>query len=103
MSAFKGASGNKSVGYDVYDTYNLGEFDQKGSVATKYGTRDEYLNAVHVLQENKIEVITDIFTGTHHISAAPILMNRQKKTAFYVLQVKNGEKTQILRKATSTF
>lgn len=58
--AFKGASGNKSVGYDVYDTYDLGEFDQKGSVATKYGTKDDYLNAVHVLQENKIAVITDI-------------------------------------------
>ena len=27
--AYKGSAGRKSVGYDVYDTYDLGEFDQK--------------------------------------------------------------------------
>ena len=58
--AYKGATGKNSVGYDVYDTYDLGEFDQRGSVSTKYGTRDQYLNAVHVLQEKGIEVYVDI-------------------------------------------
>lgn len=58
--AYKGAGGSSSVGYDVYDMYDLGEFDQKGSVRTKYGTKDEYLQAVHVLQENGIEVLADI-------------------------------------------
>ena len=28
--AYKGAAGAKSVGYDVYDMYDLGEFNQKG-------------------------------------------------------------------------
>ena len=32
--AYKGAAGENSVGYDVYDTYDLGEFDQKGCVKT---------------------------------------------------------------------
>lgn len=58
--AYKGSTGSKSVGYDVYDTYDLGEFDCKGSVATKYGTKDEYLNAVKTLQENGIEVLADV-------------------------------------------
>ena len=58
--AYKGANGNKSVGYDVYDTYDLGEFDQKGSIATKYGTKDEYLKAVKNLQEHGIEVLADV-------------------------------------------
>lgn len=58
--AYKGAEGAKSVGYDVYDTYDLGEFDQKGSVATKYGTKEEYLRAVKCLQEQGIEVLADI-------------------------------------------
>lgn len=58
--SYKGASGKSSVGYDVYDTYDLGEFDQKGSVSTKYGTRQDYLQAVKVLKENNIQVITDI-------------------------------------------
>lgn len=58
--AYKGTSGNKSIGYDVYDTYDLGEFDQKGSVATKYGTKDEYINAVKTLQQNGVEVLADV-------------------------------------------
>lgn len=41
--AYKGSAGINDVGYGVYDTYDLGEFDQKGTVRTKYGTRAEYL------------------------------------------------------------
>lgn len=41
--AHKGAAGSNDVGYGVYDLFDIGEFDQKGSVRTKYGTRDEYL------------------------------------------------------------
>ncbi len=41
--AYKGASGIADVGYGVYDTYDLGEFDQKGSISTKYGDRNSYL------------------------------------------------------------
>lgn len=58
--AYKGAAGKKSVGYDVYDTYDLGEFDQKGTIATKYGTREEYLRAVQSLQAEGIEVLADV-------------------------------------------
>ena len=36
--AYKGQAGKDDVGYGVYDTYDLGEFDQKGSVPTKYGS-----------------------------------------------------------------
>ena len=48
------------MGYGVYDTYDLGEFDQKGTVPTKYGTKDEYLAAVRALQEAGLEVLADI-------------------------------------------
>ena len=58
--AYKGAAGNKSVGYDVYDTYDLGEFEQKGSIATKYGTKKEYTDAVKALQKQGIEVLADV-------------------------------------------
>ncbi|MEH2143538.1 hypothetical protein [Nostoc sp.] len=39
--AYKGTAGSYDVGYGVYDMYDLGEFDHKGSVRTKYGTKDE--------------------------------------------------------------
>lgn len=58
--AYKGDNGATSVGYDVYDTYDLGEFNQKGSVPTKYGTKTEYLNAVKSFQDNGIKVLADI-------------------------------------------
>ena len=58
--AYKGAKGNKSVGYDVYDTYDLGEFDQRGTVRTKYGTKEQYIKAVKFLKKNGIEVYADI-------------------------------------------
>ena len=43
---YKGNSGGLDVGYAVYDMYDLGEFDQKGSVRTKYGTKEELVRAV---------------------------------------------------------
>ena len=58
--AYKGSGGIDDVGYGVYDLYDLGEFDQKGSIRTKYGTKDEYLNAIKILHENNIKVLADI-------------------------------------------
>ena len=58
--AYKAEKGDEDVGYGVYDTYDLGEFDQKGSVRTKYGTRAEYEAAVRALQENGIQALADI-------------------------------------------
>ncbi|WP_343209318.1 alpha-amylase [Anaerolentibacter hominis] len=66
--AYKGAGGIRDVGYAVYDLYDLGEFDQKGSVPTKYGNRDEYLAAIQTFQKNGINVYADIVLN-HHIGA----------------------------------
>ena len=58
--AFKGIGGKNEVGYGVYDLYDLGEFDQKGTIATKYGTKDEYLRAIESLKQQGIQVYADI-------------------------------------------
>jgi alpha-amylase len=58
--AHKGMDGSQSTGYDVYDIYDLGEFDQKGSVATKYGTKSELIGAVKAGQEAGLQVYVDI-------------------------------------------
>jgi hypothetical protein len=36
--------------YDAYDLWDLGEFNQKGSVETRWGTKDELLRASRVAQ-----------------------------------------------------
>lgn len=58
--AYKGTAGGYDVGYGVYDLYDLGEFDQKGSVRTKYGTKDEYIAAVAKAHEAGIEIYADV-------------------------------------------
>jgi alpha-amylase len=58
--AYKGADGANDPGYAVYDLYDLGEFNQKGSVRTKYGTKEELLHALSVLRSRKIRVYADI-------------------------------------------
>lgn len=47
------------VGYGVYDLFDLGEFDQKGSVRTKYGTKDEYIRAIKAAQDAGIRIYAD--------------------------------------------
>ncbi|GCF94499.1 alpha-amylase [Enterococcus florum] len=58
--AYKGAAGVEDVGYGTYDLYDLGEFDQKNTVATKYGTKDEYLACIKALKAQGIKVYADI-------------------------------------------
>jgi alpha-amylase len=57
--AYKGFAGSYDVGYGVYDMFDLGEFDQKGSVRTKYGTRQQYLNAVNALKTAGMQIYAD--------------------------------------------
>lgn len=58
--AYKGAAGKKDVGYAPYDLYDIGEFRQKGSVSTKYGTLRQYESCLKKLHEASIGVIADI-------------------------------------------
>lgn len=58
--AYKASGGGYSVGYDPYDLFDLGEFDQKGTVSTKYGTKEQLLNAIQALRDNGVDVIADV-------------------------------------------
>jgi alpha-amylase len=58
--AYKGTGGGMDVGYGVYDLFDLGEFDQKGSVRTKYGTKEEYLRAIQAAKKAGIRIYADV-------------------------------------------
>lgn len=58
--AYKGAAGAEDTGYGSYDLFDLGEFDQKGSLRTKYGTREEYLRAIQAAHSAGIQVYADV-------------------------------------------
>jgi alpha-amylase len=55
----KGTNGS-DVGYGPYDLWDLGEFDQKGSVRTKYGTRAELEAAVQAAHAAGLQVYIDV-------------------------------------------
>ena len=54
--AYKGTS-VYDVGYGTYDLWDLGEFDQKGTIGTKYGTKDELQSAIAELHKYNIVFI----------------------------------------------
>ncbi len=58
--ATKGAMGKDDMGYSPYDLFDLGEFDQKGSVGTRYGTKEEYIEAIKAMKNAGIDVYADI-------------------------------------------
>ncbi len=66
--AYKATNGGYSVGYDVYDIYDLGEFDQKGTIKTKYGTKQEYIDAIEALHRHNIKVYVDVVLN--HLAGA---------------------------------
>lgn len=57
--AYKGGSAD-DVGYGVYDRYDLGEFNQKGTVPTRYGTLAQLQSAITALHNNNIQVYADM-------------------------------------------
>ncbi|KAK9460987.1 glycoside hydrolase superfamily [Lipomyces oligophaga] len=53
------ATGPSANGYDIYDLWDLGEFDQKGSVATKWGSKEDLLVLVEAADKNGISLYAD--------------------------------------------
>lgn len=67
----KGNNGEGSVGYDVFDHYDLGDKYQKGTLNTRVGTKDELLRMIAVMHANGIEVIQDVVLN-HNIGAGDL-------------------------------
>ncbi|KAI0784258.1 alpha amylase [Abortiporus biennis] len=55
-------------GYDAYDLWDLGEFNQKGTIATRWGTKDELVAAIRTAQTHGIDVLIDAVLN-HKIGA----------------------------------
>src|ERR1700722_8577338 len=55
----KGTSGGFSVGYDLYDPFDLGSLNQAGSIPTMYGTQAQLLQMVQVAHRFGIRVYFD--------------------------------------------
>ena len=85
--AFKATSAD-DVGYGVYDLFDLGEFNQKGTVRTKYGFKEDYLQAIQALKEAGIQPMADVVLN--HKAAADGLEK------FEVVEVDPNDRTIVL-------
>jgi len=56
----KGASGASSVGFDPFDDYDLGSKNQRGTISTRYGSREKLERCVAILRANGLDVYIDL-------------------------------------------
>lgn len=90
------------MGYDVYDLYDLGEFDQKGGRRTRYGTKEELLDTVRKATDLGIVTYVDAVLNHRYISHRPIPINihlikyrfgADEKEKFAATEVDNNDRT----------
>ncbi|XLS28255.1 alpha-amylase [Flavobacteriaceae bacterium M23B6Z8] len=56
----KALNGPNSMGYDPFDYYDFGNFNQKGSTETRFGSKSELTSLINTAHNNNISVIADI-------------------------------------------
>ena len=59
----KAAGGGYSSGYDLYDFYDLGSKDQRGTIPTKWGTKEELLKMIGIAHANGLDIYADIIVN----------------------------------------
>ncbi|MEM9155020.1 MAG: alpha-amylase [Cyanobacteria bacterium P01_F01_bin.33] len=84
---YKGNSGGFDVGYGVYDLFDLGEFNQKNTIPTKYGTRAELEDAISAVKNAGMQVYVDtVFNhkvggdNTETVRACEVDRNNRNRT-----------------------
>ncbi|MFO0727447.1 MAG: alpha-amylase family glycosyl hydrolase [Myxococcota bacterium] len=67
----KGAEGVVDVGFSVFDRFDLGDRDQRGTIRTRYGTKDDAVRMVATAHRFGIKVYFDIVMN-HNANPAKI-------------------------------
>lgn len=75
-------------GYDAYDLWDLGEFNQRGTVKTRWGTREELLSACKTAREHGLDILIDAVLNhklgadaVETFSAVPVQSENRLKNA----------------------
>ncbi|HUA65136.1 MAG TPA: hypothetical protein VME24_04765 [Alphaproteobacteria bacterium] len=78
----KGNTGGYSVGYDVFDPFDLGSTNQQGTVATMYGTQAQLIQMVQTAHRFGIRVYFDNVMN-HRASTTPGYPGSGTPTTYY--------------------
>lgn len=77
----KAQSGPFSMGYDPYDYFDFGEFEQKGTTETRFGSRAELENMIAKAHDNNVAVIADMVIN--HNSGGDLEYNEFRQLETY--------------------
>lgn len=80
-----------SMGYDPYDYYDLGEFDQKGSLPTWFGSKEDLLKLIRAAHRNKLTVLADMVINHNSGADAAELNPISGQTRWTLFRPKSGK------------
>ena len=87
--ASKGQSGGYSMGYDPMDYFDFGQYDQMGTIKTRFGSKAELETLIAKAHNVGIEVIADIVLN--HNSGGELQFNPfRNKDTYTLFQPKSG-------------
>ena len=89
----KGESGRFSMGYDPYDYYDLGTYNQKGTTAGRFGTQAQLRGAIATFKAQGIAVLADIVANHRGGGASEVNPNTLGSTYTDFSQVASGRAT----------
>ncbi|MBU7585893.1 MAG: DUF1939 domain-containing protein [Nostoc sp. TH1S01] len=89
--ANKANIGGKSMGYDPYDYYDLGDIDQKGSVRTWFGGKDDLIDLIKTVHEHKMQVYADLVINHNSGGDAEELNPIDHKNRWTIFKPKSGK------------
>ncbi|KAF9267758.1 glycoside hydrolase family 13 protein, partial [Marasmius fiardii PR-910] len=78
-------------GYDAYDVWDLGEFDQKGQIGTRWGTKAELLQASAIGKTHGVDLLIDAVLNHK--------MGGDRKESFPAVPVKADNRLKVIGKA----
>lgn len=80
-----------SMGYDPYDYYDLGEFDQKGTTPTWFGTKAKLLEMIAAAHQHHLQVIADMVINHNSGADAQELNPITGETRWTLYEPKSGQ------------
>jgi alpha-amylase len=83
--------GGPSMGYDPYDYYDLGEFDQKGRVPTWFGGKDGLLDLIGTAHEYGMTVLADMVINHNSGADAEELNPISGRSRWTLFQPRSGK------------
>jgi alpha-amylase len=80
-----------SMGYDPYDYYDLGEFDQKGSIPTWFGTKADLVALIDEAHRKGMSLIADIVINHNGGADAQEINPLTSQSRWTLFQPKSGK------------